>query len=157
MQAYINLICVREYRLWAQGRPVDLLASIGLLPADLPPADGLQSLRKFCETGARNTGRDGEAVLFAKELLYYRVLDVFAQVYCAEVEGIMIKRSNFPFVNLLVRTFVKGSWHWGALTPLLPSEPLQPRALAETRPLCRPNFGEIGWIACHSTSHKCCE
>ena len=86
---------------------MDLLTGIGLLPADVPPAEGLQSLRKFCETGVRNTGRDGEAVLFAKELLYYRVLDVFAQVYCAEVEGIMIKRLNFPFVNLLVRTFVK--------------------------------------------------
>lgn len=129
-QAYLNLINVREYRLWAHGRSVEMLKSIDLLPADAPPGEGLQLLRRFCQTGVRSKGLDGDAVLLAKELLYYRVLDVFAQVYGVGLDDRKIERSNFPFINLLVRTFMNFLWHWSTLISFLPSEPLQPRALA---------------------------
>ena len=106
LQAYLNLINVREYRLWAHGRSMETFEIIGLLPPDEPPAKGLQLLQRFCETGVRSMGQDGEAVLLAKELLYYRLLDVFAQIYFVGVEDVRIQRSNFPFINLLVGTLM---------------------------------------------------
>ena len=103
MQAYLNLINVREYRLWAHGCLIETLKGIGLLPPDEAPAEGLQLLWGFCETGVRNMGQDAGAVLLAKELLHYRVLDMFAQVYFAGVgDMICIQKSTFPFINMLV-------------------------------------------------------
>ena len=107
-----------------------MLKYIDLLPANAPPGEGLQLLQRFCQTGVHSKGLNGDAVLLAKELLYYRVLDVFAQVYGVGLDNRKIERSNFPFINLLVRTFMNFLWHWSTLTSFLPSEPLQPRALA---------------------------
>lgn len=91
--------------MWAHGRPVECLRELRLKPADEEPATGLKLLHTFCETGELNLGQDGEAVLLAKELLYYRVLDVFAHVYCAGAEPLKVERSNFPLINALVSVF----------------------------------------------------
>lgn len=91
--------------MWAHGRPVESLTEHKLKPADEDPATGLLLLRTFCETGILSLGQDAEAVLLAKELLHYRVLDVFAQIYCAGVEPIRRERLNFPFINALVSVF----------------------------------------------------
>jgi hypothetical protein len=92
--------------MWTERFSVERLHEGGLLPADETPAQGLQSLRQFCKTGVRNTGHGGEAVLLAKEFLYYRVLDVFAQIYGNRAEYTPVERANFPLTTLLVCTFM---------------------------------------------------
>lgn len=92
--------------MWTEGYSAERLNEFGLLPADETPAEGLQSLRRFCETGVRSTGQDGEAVLLAKEFLYYRVLDVFAQIHGNRAEYTPIERADFPLTTLLVCTFM---------------------------------------------------
>jgi hypothetical protein len=92
--------------MWTERFLVERLHEGGLLPADETPAQGLQSLQQFCKTGVRNTGHGGEVVLLVKEFFYYRVLDVFAQIYGNRVEYMPVERANFLLTTLLVCTFM---------------------------------------------------
>lgn len=98
----MKLIKVRERRMWAEGRSVETLRAIGISTDNECPPEGLKLLRTFCETGVRNTGRNGDGVLLAKEFLYYRVLDMFAQVHFTREAPVEIAKSKFPLTTLLV-------------------------------------------------------
>ena len=73
----------REYTAWAADIPAAELRGVGLPLPTKPPSEGLGLLRQFCQTGERPQ-QEGER--FAKELLYYRVLDMFAQINNIGVE-----------------------------------------------------------------------
>jgi hypothetical protein len=67
--------------------------------------EGLKLLRRFCTTGRRPVPSDGhnvEADLLAKELLCYRLLDVFAQVFGKGVQSLSVEWRAIPFINRLV-------------------------------------------------------
>jgi hypothetical protein len=63
--------------MWATSVPTAELCERGLKQASKPLAEGLLLLRQFCENGQSPlNGVD----LVSKELLYYRIMDMFAQV-----------------------------------------------------------------------------
>jgi len=73
-------------------------------PKSVP--EGLKLLRLFCATGASPWTSDPhsvEADLFAKELLCYRLIDVFAQVFGKGVQNLSMERRSIPFIDRLVR------------------------------------------------------
>lgn len=90
----------REYNAWAAGFTVAEL-SVGRLPAPVkPPSKGLGLLRQFCQTGQRPQ-QEGDRL--AKELLYYRVLDMFAQIHNIGGEDTTKEKSVVPSMIKLVR------------------------------------------------------
>lgn len=95
----MNVIRVRERRMWMSDH------SQGSVSTDNEaPLEGLQLLRTYCKTGVHNAGGAENEVLLAKELLYYRVLDMFAQVYCAREAHVEISKSKVPLMTSLVST-----------------------------------------------------
>jgi len=90
--------------------------------------EGLRLLRQFCETGtAPSPDHITNTDLFAKELLYYRVLDVFAQVYGRGGEANLKEKSPLALLSSLV-CYDKLATHDICLFP--PSGPFEPQSLA---------------------------
>lgn len=90
----------------------------GLQRPRTTPAEGLKLLRKFCETGtAPSPDHIKDADLFAKELLYYRVLDVFSQVYGKGGQASMKEKLPLVLLSNLVCYDASATWH----TLLIPS------------------------------------
>jgi hypothetical protein len=90
----------REYTLWAADFPAAELRAAGLPLPTKPPSEGLGLLRQFCQTGERPR-QEGDRL--AKELLYYRVLDMFAQINNIGVEDTTKEKSVVPSMIKLVR------------------------------------------------------
>jgi hypothetical protein len=85
--------------MWATDVPASELHKQGLQRPRMAAPEGLRVLRQFCETGTGpSPDHTKDADLFAKELLYYRVLDVFAQVYGRGGEASL--REKFPLALL---------------------------------------------------------
>jgi hypothetical protein len=99
-KSYLTLVQEREYATWTAGVPVTESRIQGLQSPTKPPAEGSKLLRRFCDTGLRSD-KDGD--LFAKELLYYRVLDLFAQTNDIGVEHTTREKSLVPSMTKLVR------------------------------------------------------
>jgi hypothetical protein len=92
----------REYCTWVADVPATERCAQGLKPPTKPPSEGLQLLRQFCDTGAwPESERDAE--LLAKEVLYYRLVDAFAQVKNKGLEVTTRDKSVLPLVVQLVR------------------------------------------------------
>lgn len=92
----------REYRVWADNNPTTG-AIEGIEEAyngGRPPIEGLESLVRFCETGEKS--HTSNADLLTKELLHYRVLDMFAQVQGRGKENNSVEKSNVPHLHYLV-------------------------------------------------------
>jgi hypothetical protein len=87
--------------MWAAGASATELGEKGLPPPTKPPSEGLLLLQHFSNTGVRPR-REREAELCAKELLYYRILDMFAQVHNKGAEDTAKDRSTLPLVVKLV-------------------------------------------------------
>lgn len=94
------MIQEREYTTWAAGVPATELRIQGLQLPTKPPSEGSELLRQFCQTGL---WPDKERDLFAKELLYYRVLDLFAQTNNIGIEDTTREKSVVPSMTKLVR------------------------------------------------------
>ena len=88
--------------MWAVDVPTTELREKGLQPPRKSPSEGLLLLRQFCNTGVRPEP-EREADLFAKEILHYRILDMFAQVHNKGAEDAAKDRSTLPLVVKLVR------------------------------------------------------
>jgi hypothetical protein len=80
-KSYLAVIRQREYLLWANSVPASELSVQGLQLPTKPTPEGLLLLYRFCKTGIQPQQDTKDADLFAKELFYYRLLDVFAQVF----------------------------------------------------------------------------
>ena len=87
--------------MWAADLPATELREKGLQPPRKAPSEGLLLLRQFCNTGVQPES-EREADFFAKELLHYRILDVFAQVHSKGAEDAAKDRSTLPLVVKLV-------------------------------------------------------
>ena len=94
----------REYHVWVDNNPaVDSGEQITQAdPSSWPPVEGLKSLRQFCKTGVGFEELSQDADLLAKELLYYCVLDVFAQVQKKGSKQNFIQKSDIPSLPYLV-------------------------------------------------------
>ena len=101
-KTFLALVRKREYCMWAADCSPTELRDNGLHPPSRRPSEGLLLLRQFCKTGVRPEP-EREADLCAKELLYYRILDMFAQVYNKGAEDTAKNRSTLPLVVKLVR------------------------------------------------------
>ena len=88
--------------MWAADVPTIELRAKGLQPLRKSPSEGLLLLRQFCNTGIQPEP-ERETDLFAKEILYYRILDMFAQVHNKGAEDAAKDRSTLPLVVKLVR------------------------------------------------------
>lgn len=85
--------------MWAANVSTSELSIQGTKRPRKTQPEGLWLLRQFCETGAAPLpDHITNADLFAKELLYYRVLDVFAQVYGKGGEASL--KEKFPLALL---------------------------------------------------------
>lgn len=89
--------------MWAADASETELREHRLQPPRKPPSEGLLLLRQFCNTGIRPKP-EKEADLCAKELLYYRILDMFAQVHSVGAEDMAKDRSTLPLIVKLVRS-----------------------------------------------------
>lgn len=98
----------REHRIWANDNPTLRLNENMEEPQSgsrRPQVEGLALLRQFCGTGV--DFYDTKADTFAKELLYYRVLDMFAQVHeKGKDNDVVVARSNIPYLHYLVGTLL---------------------------------------------------
>lgn len=100
-KGYLAVIRQREYSLWASGVSPSELRVQGLQRPSKPPPEGLRLLRQFCETGVRP--RDTKGIdLFTRELFYYRLLDIYAQVYKKGVEDTAKGKSMVAAIDKLV-------------------------------------------------------
>lgn len=98
---FLALVHKCKYCMWAVDFLPTELHDKGLHPPSQPPSEGLLLLHQFCKTGVRPEPKR-EADLCAKELLYYRILDMFAQVYNKGVEDTAKNRCTLPLVIKLV-------------------------------------------------------
>ena len=89
--------------MWATNVSMSELRKRGLQRPRKTPPEGLRLLRQFCETGtAPSPDRITDTDLFAKELLYYRLLDVFAQVHGRGGEANLKEKSPLVLLSSLV-------------------------------------------------------
>jgi hypothetical protein len=87
--------------MWAADASETELRENRLQPPKKPPSEGLLLLRQFCNTGIRPKP-EKESDLCVKELLYYRILDMFAQVHGIGAEDMAKDRSTLPLIVKLV-------------------------------------------------------
>ena len=138
---YLAVIRQREYSLWATGVPATELHAQGLQLPSKPPPEGLRLLHQFCETGVRP--RDTQGIdLFTRELFYYRLLDIHAQIYKKGTEDttkgkLMVRtidklvhhdnsetrsHTNCHSFRMLASTtgqilYIKSQWYWTSSPP----------------------------------------
>lgn len=67
----------------------------------MPPSEGLQLLQQFCDTGAWPES-ETDTELLAKEVLYFQLVDVFAQVKNKGMEVATRDKLALPLVVQLV-------------------------------------------------------
>jgi hypothetical protein len=92
---FLHLIRERESLMCVAGVPEPHARTL--------PLEGLLVVRLFCETGMRlQSDSTREADLFAKEVFYYRVLDMFAQVYDKGVASMTRDKSITAPIDKLV-------------------------------------------------------
>jgi hypothetical protein len=89
----------REYTLWAADFPTAELRVAGLSLPTKPPSEGLGLLHQFCQTGEWPQ-QEGDHL--TKELLYYYMLDMFAQINNIGAEDTTKKKSAVPSMIKLV-------------------------------------------------------
>jgi hypothetical protein len=102
LQEYLNVIIAWERRMLAEGPSVETVRDLDISMDNEHSLEGLQLLGTFCKTGVHNTARTGDGVLLAKEFLYYRILDMFAQVHLTRKAPIEMAKSTFPLMTPLV-------------------------------------------------------